>query len=82
MAILVRSVKLPKMGGVMEVELRMPLFLVPPFRVKQVIQGAGKETNRRTAINKSLNPAYGAPLKIPKGLKLLGKFGRNIFTFW
>lgn len=50
--------------------------------VKKAGQLSVQEINRQAAINKSLNPANGSPVKVPKGVRFVGKFAGPAFSAW
>jgi len=50
--------------------------------VKKAGQLSVQEINRQAAFNKSLNPSNGSPIKIPKGVRFVGKFAGFGFSAW
>jgi RHS repeat-associated protein len=51
---------------------------------KKSVAAIGNEINNQRAINKSLNPSspHGQSIKVPKGLKIIGRFGGPVISFY
>lgn len=50
--------------------------------VRKAGQMSVQEINRQAAVNKSLNSANGSSIKVPKGVKFIGKFAGFAFSAW